>query len=214
MNSGANITLEAISASSLVFAANPLPLAGGIVNFSGRDTVARSFMQIRAEASTTGTQKLSQALNVKHTTAARFAEADTVFINGIINGNNVTLTTTVVDTFNNPVLDTVVTYTVTQANGDGAISGSNTDSTDASGKAMVIYTSSSTPGLNIVQATNSIIADTVQFKLDVIEIDANASYVANSLIPDVVTENQTTKFEVSLQNTGSIDVTLNPTPPK
>ena len=210
VNSGANITLEAISASSLVFAANPLPLAGGIVNFSGRDTVARSFMQIRAEASTTGTQKLSQALNVKHTTAARFAEADTVFINGIINGNNVTLTTTVVDTFNNPVLDTVVTYTVTQANGDGAISGSNTDSTDASGKAMVIYTSSSTPGLNIVQATNSIIADTVQFKLDVIEIDANASYVANSLIPDVVTENQTTKFEVSLQNTGSIDVTLNP----
>jgi hypothetical protein len=104
VNATSSIQLTAIASTSLQFvpASGLLALTSGVASFTAKDTVAKSFMQIKASESGVGAQVLSQNLSVVHNKAKRFTDT-LVTVSGVTVENVRTLVATVVDSFGNPV---------------------------------------------------------------------------------------------------------------
>jgi hypothetical protein len=209
-----SVQLSAISSPSVQFVTgSTLPLTSGVANFTVKDTIARTFLQLKANVTGVGTQVTSQDLNVAHNKAKRFADT-LVTVSGVTVGNVRTLTATVVDSFGNPVKDTTVTFTVISASGGGSIISSNPATTNTEGKASVSYKTGSVVGQNIVsaQGLNTTMIpgepDSVYFVINTDTVNANANFVAGSLEPKVATENQIVSFKAKFVNTGSFPITL------
>ncbi|WP_218837980.1 Ig-like domain-containing protein, partial [Candidatus Methanoperedens nitratireducens] len=216
-NAANNIQLSSIASSSVQFVTgSTLPLTSGVVNFTTKDTIARAFMQLKANVSGVNggqTEVTSQDLRVVHNKAKRFADS-LLTVNSVTIGNSRLLTATVIDSFGNPVKDTTVIFAVISGSGGGVITSANPVTTDSLGKARVTYKTGNLVGTNLITAqglsTSTIPGSpaTAFFVINTDSVNANANYVAGSLQPRVVSENQITSFSVKFVNTGSFPITL------
>ncbi|MBL7995910.1 T9SS type A sorting domain-containing protein, partial [bacterium] len=124
------------------------------------------------------------------------------------------LTATVVDSFGNPVKDTTVVFAVVSSSGGGFITSTNPVTTDSLGKARVSYKTGSFVGTNIINAkglssgTIPGMPDMTLFLINTDSVNANANYIAGTLEPRVVSQNQITAFKAKFVNTGSFPITL------
>ncbi|MBL7958725.1 hypothetical protein JNL27_00660, partial [bacterium] len=190
-----------------------LALTSGVASFTAKDTVAKSFMQIKASESGVGTQLTSQNLSVVHNKAKRFKDT-VVTVSGVTIGNIRTLTATVLDSFNNPVKDTTVVFAVVSSSGGGFITSANPVTTDSLGKARVSYKTGNFVGTNIINAKGLSTAtipgmpDMTLFLINTDSVNANANYITGTLEPRVVSQNQITAFKAKFVNTGAFPITL------
>ncbi|MBL7961112.1 hypothetical protein JNL27_12840, partial [bacterium] len=214
-NATSNIQLTPIASASMEFTpvSGLLALTSGVASFTAKDTVAKSFMQIVARETVLGTQVLSQGLNVKHAGASSFAVSE-VLLSGVTVNNIRNLTATVIDTFGNAVKDTSVTFTVIDSGNGGVIVGGSTVLTDSLGRAIISYQAGSDVGVNVISAQASIPGsipnnpDSTYFRMTTSLLNANASYVSNSLAPGVVSKNQRVAISVQFSNSGSFPYRL------
>jgi hypothetical protein len=213
-NSTQTIQLSAVGSSSIQYTpiSGSLPLSNGQASFNAVDTIATSFMQIRATVTALGTEVISSTLNVRHAAAYRFADTLVVIANTRV-GNSRVLTTTVLDRYGNPVQDTTVTFAVDAASNGGTLLTPASVTSDANGKVSATYKTGNDVGLNQVRAYPQFGAwagepDSVYWQITTLDFDANAIYEPGTLQPRVVSQGQIVPFRATFRNTGNFPLTL------
>ncbi len=211
-NASGNIQVSQVPASAMAFTLSASePIISGIARFAGRDTLAKSQTQIRARATVTGTQVLSQVLTIRHNEAYRFV--DTIKnISGVAYSNSIVLTAKVEDRYGNAVKDTMIRFSVLHPAQNGVLLTASSVLTDSLGQASATYRTGDSVGLNVVAATKATAMpgsmDSVYFNITTDSLDANASYIAGSLTPKVITRNQSVAFKAKFENTGTFPIQL------
>ncbi len=211
-NATGNIQLTQVPVSAMTFTPGGIePLINGMARFAGRDTLAKGQTQIKATASSTGTQLLSHLINIRHNEAYRFADT-LINITGVAYGNSVKLTAKVEDRYGNAVKDTVIRFSVLHPAQNGVLLTPAVVLTDSLGEASATYRTGDSVGLNVVAATKAVPLvgsnDTIYFNITTDSLDANASYIAGSLTPNRITRNQTVAFRARFENTGTFPILL------